>query len=115
MNIKRIYVAGPMTGIKKFNFPAFHEAADKLRAAGHVVFDPAENEEQIFGEGFNRSEHGDLNDIPQFKYREALAKDLEYICEQATAIAMLPGWETSKGANAELAVAKAIGLEVIYL
>lgn len=115
MSIKRIYLSGKMRGIRDFNFPAFHAAAAKLREQGHVVFNPAEYDELIYGEDFSKSETGDLADIPTFDLRAALMKDLEYICNQATAIALLPGWESSKGALAELAVAKVFDLEIIML
>ena len=39
--MKRIYVAGPMSGLPAFNFPAFHEAAADLRACGFDVVNPA--------------------------------------------------------------------------
>ena len=31
----RIYIAGPMTGYPELNFPAFHAAANSLRAQGY--------------------------------------------------------------------------------
>ena len=40
----RVYIAGPMTGLPAFNYPAFHAAAATLRQAGYVVENPAENE-----------------------------------------------------------------------
>ena len=113
--MKRIYIAGPMRHYRDFNFPAFHAAAAQLRAQGHFVFNPAEHDESVYGVGFAKSETGDLADLPQFNLRKALAEDLNFIITEATAIAMLPGWEFSKGANAELAAARAIGLEEIYL
>lgn len=38
----KLYIAGPMTGLPDLDFPAFHEAAAKLRAQGHEVINPAE-------------------------------------------------------------------------
>ena len=113
--MKSIYLAGPMRGIKDFNFPAFHAAAAKLRAEGHHVFNPAECDEETYGTGFNTSETGSFKDIPAFDLKTALHKDLTFICLTADAIALLPGWEKSKGVAAELATAKALDLEIIYL
>lgn len=41
--MKRIYIAGPMSGLPEFNYPAFNRAAAVLRAQGHHVENPAEN------------------------------------------------------------------------
>lgn len=41
--MNRVYIAGPMTGLPEFNFPAFHAAAARLRAHGLEVENPAEN------------------------------------------------------------------------
>jgi hypothetical protein len=93
----KIYLAGPMSGIKEYNYPAFAKAAKKLRVAGHWVLNPAE-----------------LNP-PVKEYRLCLAVDLAWICSHAEAIALLPGWENSKGSAVEFALAKALGLKFIYL
>ncbi|TGT76197.1 MULTISPECIES: DUF4406 domain-containing protein [unclassified Mesorhizobium] len=118
--MKHIYIAGPMTGIPEFNFPAFNAAADKFRAEGHSVFNPAERDiERHNGVDISKGnatgcqteaakQHG-------FSLRDALADDTAYICKEATAIAMLPGWENSKGARAEWHLAVALGHEIIYL
>lgn len=113
----KLYLAGPMRGIPEFNFPAFHKAAGWLREQGHAVFNPAERDESVHGKGVNASPTGDLKDIEHtgFSLREALAADAAFICLEADGIALLPGWERSKGAVAEKALAKALGLEVIYL
>lgn len=104
-----------MRGIKDFNFPAFNAAQAVLRAKGFEVFSAAEYEEQLFGVGFNKSETGDLKDIsmPGWNFREAFLKDCDYICRTADAVVCLPDWEVSKGARAEVAVARAIGIEVL--
>ncbi len=105
----RVYVAGPMRGIKDFNFPAFDEAAMQLRSCGHVVFSPAERDRDKLGDVF-RSATGDEKEIKQFSLREALGADTAWIAEFADAVVLLPGWERSLGAQAEAALARALGL-----
>lgn len=105
-----------MRGIPEFNFPAFMEAAALLRVEGHEVFNPAERDTKEYGEDFAKAApHGDLAEVPVFSLREALGADLAWICAEAEAIALLPGWENSKGVRAELATANALGLQVTYL
>lgn len=115
---KKIYLAGPMRGIPEFNFPAFFATADKLREQGHEVFNPAQRDVEKYGIEVCQSPSGNLGEINpkiQFSIREAMEADSVFICRYADAIALMPGWETSKGANAEKLLAEAIGLEVIYL
>ena len=45
----KIYLAGPMTGYDKFNFPAFDFWFDFLTQAGHSVFSPADNDRTLLG------------------------------------------------------------------
>lgn len=115
----KIYVAGPMRGIPKFNFPAFHAAAAKLRSEGHEVFSPAERDIRVHGETFaETSASGDNAEAERehgFNLREALADDLIWICREADAVALMPGWVLSKGARAERATAVALGLQIIEL
>ena len=115
----KIYVGGPMRGIPEFNFPAFNAATEKLRSEGHVVFNPAERDIEAHGVDISKgNETGcEVTAAEQhgFNLREALCDDLTFICLHADAIALLPGWEKSKGATAELATARALGLQEIYL
>lgn len=87
-----------MTGLPDWNRPAFHAAAKALRAAGHRVYNPAEYEHD-----------GDLADFP---LRRAFADYAAFICMEADTIMLLPGWERSPGANAELSLARVCGLDV---
>lgn len=108
-----------MQGYPNFNYEAFDAAAKKLRDEGHIVFNPAEQD---------REDHGDealskLGDIKEaqakgFSLRRALYLDTKFICLQADAVAMLPGWELSQGAVAEHRLASALkreGMKIIYL
>lgn len=116
----KIYIAGPMTGIKNFNFPAFDAAAKLLERHGHEVFNPAEQDRKRHG-GIDISIGNETGDpaISIAKYgfslREALRDDTHWICMEANAIAMLPGWKASKGACAEHELAYALGHQMIYL
>ena len=115
----KIYLAGPMRGIPHFNFPAFHKAAAKLRAAGHVVFNPAERDIERHGKDISAGNVAGSEQQAQQEHgvnlRQALADDMAFICLDADAIALLPGWEDSKGALAEKATARALGLQEIFL
>lgn len=108
-----------MRGIPHFNFPAFFAAEEKLEAEGHTVFNPARRDNNHHGTDISRNnETGDETIAASqfgFSLREALGSDLAYICSTAEAVAMLPGWENSKGAVAERATGIALGLEIIYL
>jgi len=115
-----IYLAGAMSGIPEFNFPAFHQAAAKLRADGHSVFNPAERDiERHNGIDISKGNETGSQEFATEKFgfslRDALADDTWYICKEADAIAMLPGWENSKGARAEHTLSVALGHKIIYL
>jgi hypothetical protein len=84
-----------MTGIKDFNFPEFHERAAQWRSAGWFVINPAES-------------FGGKQDLDLTVY---FRQDVEHLLE-VDAIAMLPGWEDSKGARFELLLAQKIGLSI---
>ena len=88
-----VYLSGPMTGLPKYNYPAFHNAARHLRAKGYFVYNPAE------------SFDGDTT-RPREDY---MRKDIEMLLK-ADMVALLPGWERSKGAAVEIAVATSLGL-----
>lgn len=115
----KIYLAGPMSGYKDFNFPAFMAGAKLLRELGHEVFNPAEKdlERDPKAAEYTKSETGDVAaaEAQGFDRRVAITDDLMYIINEAEAIALLPGWERSKGANAEFWTARFLDLEIIQL
>jgi len=101
----KIYLAGPMRGIKDFNFPAFHAAAQHLRELGHEVSSPAEKD---LSDGFDPTK-----DKPK-ELSEYMVHDLAEVCK-AEAVVVLPGWESSQGARLEVMVAMALKKKVLDL
>jgi len=92
-----VYIAGPMTGIADFNYPAFDAAEKELRGLGFAyIINPANT-----GRRFGMAKSYD------FYLRESLRQVLT--CE---AVALLEGWESSKGAILEYYMAKTLGLPV---
>lgn len=93
---RKIYLAGPMSGLPESNYPAFHAAAAKLRAMGHVVLNPAENPEPACGTW-------------QGYMRMALAQLV-----QCDGVVLLPGWSDSRGALLERELAQTLGMDLSY-
>jgi len=111
----KIYLAGPMRGYPEFNADAFDHWALILRSNGHEVFSPAENSVKLFGETMLKKANGDEGRMGGDEMtigRTVFHIDLAYICLQADAVALMPGWEKSKGATAETAVGRALGIIV---
>lgn len=101
----RLYIAGPMTGLPAWNFPAFDEAATFLRGCGYTVTNPADlDREAGFAEGQPTVSAGFL--------RAAMKRDLAAICD-CDGIAVLDGWQSSMGACIEVALAVRLGLRII--
>ncbi len=111
---ENLYLAGPMRGIAEFNFPAFFDKAIQLRSLGYDVFSPAERDVQAHGNEVWEGRSGDLAELAHdsFDLRAALAADMKFISETADGVAVLPGWEASSGARAEVSLALALGLPV---
>lgn len=108
----KVYLAGPMRGYPEFNFPAFFAAEDRLWRFDHDVQNPAREDTDS---GFEwRGLEGTTEELETagFDLADALGGDLEWICKHADCVAVLEGWEGSKGATAEVATALALGKPV---
>lgn len=104
--MKKVYIAGPMTGYPEFNFPAFFKAQKILEMLGYTVFNPAAKDSEKELKGF--AEGDAVAAIAGgFDFREAYLWDVSKVIE-ANAIYMLKGWEASPGARGEHAVACAM-------
>lgn len=93
--MKRLYLAGPMSGLPDFNYPAFRAEAARLRALGYQVDNPAENPVPPCGSwtGYMRMALRQLVD-----------------CE---CVVLLPGWMESRGAVIERNLARALDMPVL--
>ena len=94
--MKKVYLAGPMSGYPSCNFREFERVTTKLREAGYEVFSPAEYDAKS---GFNP----DTDKQKPFKHY--MQVDLPEVMN-SDAVILLKGWEKSKGANLEVKVAK---------
>lgn len=90
--ITKLYLAGPMSGIKDCNYPLFNRYAERLRASGWEVVNPAE-----FGEGAH--------------YIDFLREDLRLMLD-CHGVATLDNWWLSSGARNEVMVAGLLRMPV---
>lgn len=88
-----IYIAGPIKGHADY-IERFCEAQLHLERQGFVVLTPADLPE----------------DMPEDRYMPICLAMLE----QADAVYMLNGWETSKGASVEYLLAQYQGKQILY-
>jgi hypothetical protein len=84
-----------MTGISDLNFPAFNAEAERLRSLGFDVVNPAE-----------------VNPDAEASWHECMRKDIAALvtCDM---LALLPGWERSRGAHLEMHIAHRVGIEIV--
>jgi len=85
-----------MTGHDDHNYPAFNTATKRLRALGHDVINPAEND------------GGDTSKPWAYYMRQ----DIKHVLS-VDAIAVLPGWRKSPGARLETTIATALDLPIL--
>jgi hypothetical protein len=90
----KLYIAGPMSGYAELNFPAFHAEAARLRALGYEIVNPAE-----------------IDIGPDPDWLSCMRADIRELVT-CDGIALLPGWDQSRGATVEHTLARGLGLRV---
>ena len=92
--IVKVYVAGPMTGLPCHNLPAFAAAAAQLDQAGYVAVNP--------GRG---------GVVEGYRWEDYVRRGLVNLVG-SDAVALLDGWQDSRGAQLEVHVAQALAMPV---
>ena len=99
----RIYLSGKITGREKEDYTRqFARAEQFYKAGGFDVVNPVKIGEELQKEN------------PDATYSDIMAADLKAL-SQCTHIALLEGWEESKGANTERTHALKLNLEIMHL
>ena len=99
----RIYLSGKITGREKEDYTKqFARAESFYKTGGFDVVNPVSIGEVI------------LKNNPKAKWEDFMKEDLKAL-RTCTHIALLEGWEESKGAKMEKAEAEKMGLEIMYL
>jgi hypothetical protein len=113
-----LYIAGPMRGIAWFNYPLFDRVAKELREAGNEVISPADEDRRNDGfDPFANPAHAspDACTFPKtMDFAKTVRRCLDAVlrCDE---IVLLPGWENSNGAVAELTLAMWLNKRVRHL
>lgn len=91
----RLYLSGPMTGVKDLNKPLFNHYTKLLRKKGYKVINPPELDK----------------DNPQRTWEGCLRRDITELmkCDK---IATLARWTKSRGASLEVYIGKALKYKV---
>lgn len=111
---KKIYIAGPMRGIRLYNFPAFDDAAERLYNQGWDPINPADIDRDCNFDPEALPECWNWDDLPEsLNLSEIIRRDVDALLS-ADAVYVLPGYERSRGSRAEIALAEWLNLEVIY-
>lgn len=104
----KIYIAGPMSGVQDWNFPAFFEAERQLLELGHEVINPAHNDGATYDEALASANAG------KHSWNWYMRRDLTNLIT-CDAVCLLPDWKSSKGASLEVNVAKSLDMPLYIL
>ena len=103
-NKLKIYIAGPMSGYPGLNWEAFDTKEKELVNAGWDVVNPAKMDREL---GL------DPDSLGEYDYEDAARRDIDAL-RKCDAIYLMSGFQFSKGACWERALAKHWGLPRYY-
>lgn len=88
-----LYLAGPQTHQPEHGVPAFAAATKRLLDAGYYVEDPARIS------------------VEEWAWDDYLKRDIKALMD-CNGVAVMPGWEFSRGAHLEISTARAVGMPI---
>lgn len=96
VNGKRVYISGPITGMPNYNREAFAETVKAVEAKGYTAISPF-----------------DLSIVSKWKtWQDYMREDIRAMMD-ADWVLLLPGYDKSKGALVEEAVAIGVGIPMV--
>lgn len=100
---KKVFIAGPMRGHEKYNFPKFDKIEKILKDNGVEYVNP--------GRISRKFKEKDVNsDIAVYNEMVRLQQEAERTCDT---ILLLDGWQWSKGAQLEVKTAAELGMQFL--
>ncbi len=109
----KLYLAGPMSGIKGYNVDAFVDGKERLEQEGYSIQLPADLDDPNIVERLRKSPDG-LGDVTGMTWGDCLALDVKLISDECDGVAVLPGWSRSRGARLETFVSYLNKKPIIY-
>ena len=104
-----LYIAGPMADVPEFNHPLFNAVDDILQDDGFGTVNPAALDKQ--DEVVHSGDFATGKGVQSLNRAAFLKRDFQHL-SHCDGIVLLPGWQSSVGANAELMASHIMGLDV---
>lgn len=102
-----------MRGYPKYNFPLFDKISEIVRSHGAEAVNPADIDREHEGTKDEDLPENGAECTGTGDQREIAKRDLNAVLD-CDGIVMLPSWENSIGAKAELAAAEWAGLKIFH-
>lgn len=122
--MQTLYVAGPMTGYERFNYPLFRQVGASLAEVGYTVKNPVDVDDLFPTECQRRvalptkppksrllTRCGHCRECAERTWPWYMRKTIAMLLE-CDGVAVLPLWRESKGANIEVGIAEALQMPV---
>jgi hypothetical protein len=110
----RVYISGPISGMKDSNRHAFLQAESLVEECGHIPVNPQKISAEHEGpcRGADNVRHPSDTRLEVHKYGCYMGPDLRALLD-CDILVHLPGWTDSRGAILEHNVAEACGIQIV--